>query len=86
MLGGKESYMGHIKLYTITGCTHCERIKRFLDRLCLVYEEVNVFEYPERQEDLFKLVGEFQVPLVVYNDSICTEEVLLNSKFLKMNF
>lgn len=69
--------MEQITLYTITSCTDCERVKQILNRSGVLYHEINVFEFPERQKEIFNLVGEFQVPLLVYRNKVCTEEAVL---------
>lgn len=71
--------MGHIRLYTITSCVECEKTKRLLQQEGIDFYEINVFEHPERQEDLFKYAGEFLVPLLVYYDKVCPKELISNT-------
>ncbi|WP_377889028.1 glutaredoxin family protein [Alkalihalobacillus sp. R86527] len=72
--------MEHIRLYTITSCMECEKTKRFLQQEGIDYYEINVLEYPERQEDLFKYAGEFLVPLLVCHDKVYTKEIIAKAK------
>ncbi|WP_270182366.1 glutaredoxin family protein [Alkalihalobacillus sp. CinArs1] len=79
--------MEHIRLYTITSCIECEKTKRLLKQSGISFDEVNVLEQPERQEDLYQLAGEFLVPLLVYNNKVCSEFTLIqNHSNVEMNF
>ena len=60
--------MEQIKLYTITSCIRCLKTKQQMMLKNIPFEEVNVFEQPERQEELIKLAGEFYVPFLVEGD------------------
>jgi len=60
--------MEHIKLYTITSCIECLKIKQQMVLKNISFEEVNILEQPERQEELIKLAGELNVPFLVEGD------------------
>lgn len=55
-----------IKIYTQPGCTHCDRVKRWLDANDLDYAELNVQEDPEALAKI-KGWGFQQVPVVKYD-------------------
>ncbi len=62
---------GHVTLYTIGGCPHCDRVRQSLETAGRAYTEIDVGVYPERVPELLKLTrGRRVVPVVVGDDGI----------------
>lgn len=66
MLGGKESNMEQLTLYTITSCIECGKIKSFLNKKNIPFEEINLFDQPNKQQELMDYTGEYSVPTIVH--------------------
>jgi glutaredoxin len=60
--------MENLLLYTITGCSKCHRVKKYLEKSNLFFEEVNITENPDRAEEVNELLGEFYVPILLLKD------------------
>jgi len=54
-----------ITIYTTNTCAYCAMVKRYLDSKNMAYETVNLDEYPERQQEAYKLSGALTVPITV---------------------
>ncbi|MFK3959059.1 glutaredoxin family protein [Guptibacillus hwajinpoensis] len=59
------SNMEQITLFTITSCIDCYKMKQHLKVKNIPFEEVNLMEQPDRQDELIKVAGEFNVPFLV---------------------
>ena len=61
--------MTEIKVYTITGCDNCEKVKEHLKAAGLEFTECNIWESEKAAEELRQL-GPLNVPCVVAGDMI----------------
>lgn len=59
-----------ILIYTKTGCPYCAGALKSLQQQGTVYEEVNLYDHPERIEEMINLAGTRKVPVMVDNDTI----------------
>jgi glutaredoxin len=50
-------------LYTISGCYKCEKVKEVLASKQIPFKEVNLFDYPERTNEIKHINGEVVTPL-----------------------
>jgi glutathione S-transferase len=57
-------------LYTTTSCAYCDRVKDELDRRGLEYEEVTVTGPRSKREEVYRLTGQRQVPVLVDHDVV----------------
>ena len=63
-----------IKLYQLTGCPYCGMVQRKLAELGLTYEAVEVpAERPLRKE-VFKVSGQYFVPVLIDGDTVLDDE------------
>lgn len=65
-----DSAMTEIKVYTITGCNNCEKVKEYLKAADLEFTECNIWESEAAAEELRKLSGTLNVPCVVAGNMI----------------
>lgn len=66
MLGGKESNMEQLTLYTITSCIECGKIKSYLNKKEIPFEEINLFQQPNKQQELMNYTGDSIVPTIIH--------------------
>ncbi|MFN2431605.1 MAG: glutaredoxin family protein [Gemmatimonadota bacterium] len=59
-----------LTLYTVPYCAYCERVKAELDRRKLAYEEVVVPFARWQREEVVRLTGQDQVPVLVDGDRV----------------
>ncbi len=52
-------------LYTTPSCPYCDRVKDELDRRALAYDEVTVPGIRSKREEVYRLTGQRQVPVLV---------------------
>jgi len=64
-----------LKLYSLTGCPYCRMVQNKLDELGLSYEKVEVpAERPLRKE-VFKISGQYYVPVLIDGNTVLDDEV-----------
>lgn len=54
-----------VTIYTTKSCASCQMAKRYMGYKGVVYEEVNLDEYPERQAEALQISGAMTVPVIV---------------------
>jgi glutaredoxin-like protein NrdH len=57
----------NIKVYSKNNCIQCEMTKMWLNQNKIKYESVDVFEHPEKLEEI-KLNGFQQIPVVALDE------------------
>lgn len=63
-----------IRLYNIDGCGYCAMVRTVLGQLRIDYEKIDVpWPFPERQE-VFKVSGQYTVPVLVDGDCVLDDE------------
>ncbi|TKD71449.1 glutaredoxin family protein [Pseudalkalibacillus hwajinpoensis] len=70
MLGGKESNMEQLTLYTITSCIKCVKIKSYLKEKEIPFEEINLFDQPHKQQELINYSGDCSVPTIIFKGKV----------------
>ena len=58
-----------IEVYTIDGCSYCEKVKKYFNDRNIPFTEIKIRD-PETLEKVEKLVGEPVVPVIVIDDEI----------------
>lgn len=69
--------MVDVKIYTTNTCAYCGMVKKYLDSKGHKYEVVNLDDYPERQDEAFKLSGTLTVPITLVTKSDDTQHVII---------
>jgi glutaredoxin 3 len=64
---------GRLSLYTIPWCAYCDRVKDELARLDLDYEEITVPASRFQRDEIYRLTGQRQVPVLVEGDLVLHE-------------
>jgi glutathione S-transferase len=72
-------------LYTTPFCAYCDRVKDELDRRALDYEEVTVPVVRAQRQDVFRLSGQRQVPVLVDEGTVVHDSVRI-LEFLKRKY
>ncbi len=49
--------MAHVEIYTSPFCPYCVRAKRLLDSKGVSYEEVDVYQHPNRRDEMVERAG-----------------------------
>lgn len=52
-----------IEVYTAEGCPHCVELKKLLDKKGIAYEEVDIFNTPDKAKELLDTMKTFALPL-----------------------
>ena len=52
-----------VKVYSISNCPWCEKVKKYLKLKNIEYQEFNVEENEEAREELYKISGDEIVPV-----------------------
>ena len=52
-----------VKVYSISNCPWCEKVKKYLKLKNIEYQEINVEENEEAREELYKISGDEIVPV-----------------------
>jgi glutaredoxin len=57
--------MSNLKLYYMKGCPFCKKVIQFMDRNNIKIEMVDIEADPKNQEELIRLGGKDQVPMLL---------------------
>lgn len=57
-----------VKVYSITQCPWCEKVKKYLKSKNVAFEEHNIEENEADREACYKLTGDLVVPITTVND------------------
>lgn len=49
--------MAHVEIYTSPFCPYCARAKRLLDGKGVSYEEIDVYQHPNRRDEMVERAG-----------------------------
>jgi glutathione S-transferase len=63
-----------LKLYRLTGCPYCAMVQKKLAELHLDYEAIEVPAERQRREEVFKVSGQYFVPVLVDGDRVLDYE------------
>lgn len=67
----------NITIFTTNTCSYCGMVKRYLSSKGLPYEEVNLEEFPDRQEEALKMSGALTVPITIVTKQDDSQEVIV---------
>lgn len=59
-----------IKLYSSLDCPYCYVVKDYLTQKKLEFEEVDLYENPEKREEMEKISGQKNLPVLVINEEV----------------
>lgn len=57
-----------VKVYSITQCPWCDKVKKYLKSKNVEYEERNIEDSEEDAKECLKLSGDTMVPVITPND------------------
>lgn len=63
-----------LKLYNINGCGYCAMVREVLDKLSLAYEKIDVPWPHAMREEVFRVSGQYAVPVLVDGETILDDE------------
>lgn len=72
-----------ITLYTMDGCSVCEKAKQHLTQQQVSFQEVNILHTPGAQKALKALIGEVYTPVLASSSNIYKGLDILNYMKLK---
>ncbi|MEQ8174194.1 MAG: glutaredoxin family protein [Syntrophomonadaceae bacterium] len=59
-----------VTIYTKTGCPYCAAARQYLNEQGIPFQEINVSQQPDKKEELIKVSGGAQVPVIVDGDKV----------------
>lgn len=74
----------NITIFTTNTCAYCGMVKKYLASKGMVYDEVNLDEYPDRQKEAFELSGTLTVPVTVVTKVDDSREVVVGYNLQKL--
>ena len=57
-----------VKVYSMTDCPWCEKVKKYLKAKGVAFEEINIEEQPKRRKEIFAYTEEAGVPMTVVGE------------------
>ena len=63
-----------LKLYQLTGCPYCAIVRRKLAELNIPYQEIEVAAERHLRKEVFKVSGQYLVPVLVDGDTVLDDE------------
>ena len=66
----------NITIYTTNTCSYCNMVKRWLQSKGQTYNEVNLDEFPDKQQEALAIAGQLTVPVTVVTRQDDTQEVV----------
>lgn len=67
----------NITIYTTNTCAYCVMVKRWLKAKGHDYSEVNLDEFPEKQQEALAMSGALTVPVTVVTKADDSKEVVV---------
>ena len=67
----------NITIFTTNTCSYCVMVKRWLASKGLSYEEVNLEQFPERQQEVLQMSGSLTVPITVVTRQDDSKQVVV---------
>lgn len=74
----------NITIFTTTTCAYCPMVKQWLKSKNLQYEEVNLEQYPERQQEVLEMSGALTVPVTIVTKQDDSKEVVVGFNLAKL--
>lgn len=62
--------MPKIKIYTTPYCPYCHSAKEYFEEKGVEYEEIDVMADPKGGEELFKISGQYGVPVILIDGKV----------------
>ncbi|MEN6389571.1 MAG: glutaredoxin family protein [Syntrophomonas sp.] len=59
-----------VTIYTKTGCPYCAAARQYLEGQGASFQEINISQQPNKKEELIKVSGGAQVPVIVEGDKV----------------
>jgi glutaredoxin 3 len=73
-----------ITIFTTNTCAYCVMVKRWLQAKGHTYQEVNLYQNPERQKEAFELSGQLAVPVTVVTKHDDTKEIIVGYNLARL--
>jgi len=64
---GKEL---NIKIYSSPDCVYCHVVKEYLTQKGITFEEIDLFEQPEKREEAEQISQQKSIPVLVINEEV----------------
>ena len=74
----------NITIFTTNTCAYCGMVKKYLGAKGHQYEEVNLDQYPERQQEALAISGALTVPVTVVTKHDDTQEVIVGYNLARL--
>jgi len=74
----------NITIFTTNTCGYCGMVKKYLGAKGHQYEEVNLDQYPERQQEALAISGALTVPVTVVTKHDDTQEVIVGYNLARL--
>jgi len=59
-----------VKVYSVEWCPECVKLKKYLDKQGVEFEEIIVADSKEKRDEVIKVSGQMTVPVMTVNDRI----------------
>jgi len=73
-----------ITIFTTNTCAYCVMVKRWLKAKGHDYEEVNLDQYPDRQQEAYEMSGQLSVPVTVITKKDDSKEIVVGYNLAKL--
>lgn len=67
----------NVTIYTSNTCAYCAMVKKYLTSKGTTYDEVNIDQYPERQQEAYQISGQLAVPVTVVTKEDDQQQVVV---------
>jgi glutaredoxin 3 len=67
----------NITIFTTNTCAYCVMVKRWLESKGYTWDEVNLEEFPDRQQEAFEISGQLAVPVTVVTKDDDSKDVII---------
>jgi glutaredoxin 3 len=74
----------NITIFTTNTCAYCGMVKKWLSAKGMSYEEVNLDQFPERQQEAMELSGALTVPVTVVTREDDSREVVVGYNLARL--
>ncbi|MFA5793912.1 MAG: glutaredoxin domain-containing protein [Candidatus Brocadiia bacterium] len=62
--------MKTVKVYSTPTCPWCVKVKDFLSRRNILFEDIDVSKDPDNAKELLEVSGQYGVPVITMDDQI----------------
>lgn len=59
-----------VKIYSSPDCAYCYVVKDYLTDKGINFEEIDLFEYPEKRQEMEKISKQKNIPVLLINNEI----------------